>query len=54
MIKYALFSIILYYVVVKYLRPNVDQGNFNAQNKQNTNQHKNNDEDEYVDYEEVN
>ncbi|HRO09715.1 MAG TPA: hypothetical protein PK611_02040 [Saprospiraceae bacterium] len=51
MIKYALISIILYYVVVRYLRPGVQQDNHNAQNN---NQPKNNHEDEYVDYEEVN
>jgi hypothetical protein len=53
MIKYLILSLVAYYIIVNYLSPKIQQSkDSNIDPKQN-NVSKNNQEDDYVDYEEV-
>lgn len=54
MIKYALISILLYYLFINFLRPKTEKNIPNTKNDTQQNLNKNNHDDEYVDYEEVN
>jgi hypothetical protein len=53
MIKYLIISLVAYYIIVNFLAPKVQAPSDTSTGQKQKNDSKNNHEDEYVDYEEV-
>jgi hypothetical protein len=53
MIKYLILSLVAYYIIVHFLAPKIETPKDSSLDQKQKNESKNNHEDEYVDYEEV-
>ena len=53
MIKYLILSLVAYYIIVNFLAPKIEAPSNAHVDQKQKNETKNNHEDEYVDYEEV-
>lgn len=53
MIKYLILSLVAYYIIVNFLSPKIQKPVDPSADQKHKNESKNNHQDEYVDYEEV-
>jgi hypothetical protein len=53
MVKYLILSLVAYYIIVHFLAPKIETPKDSSLDQKQKNESKNNHDDEYVDYEEV-